>query len=85
MDIDSALKEIEPIISKVRDGSESDLLELGERFEGIRPASVRVPKEIIEAALSNLDPSLRAVIEEAIRRVRIVHRELDRDAQFLLV
>ena len=75
MDIDSALKEIEPIISKVRDGSESDLLELGERFDGIRPASVIVPKEIIEAALSNLDPSLRAVIEEAIRRVRIVHRD----------
>ena len=75
MDIDSALKAIEPIISKVRDGSESDLLELGERFDGIRPASVIVPKEIIEAALSNLDPSLRAVIEEAIRRVRIVHRD----------
>lgn len=85
MDIDSALKEIEPIISKVRDGSESDLLELGERFDGIRPASVIVPKEIIEAALSNLDPSLRAVIEEAIRRVRIVHRDQVRETSTVRV
>ena len=85
MDIDSALKEIEPIISKVRDGSESDLLELAERFDGIRPASVIVPKEIIEAALSNLDTSLRAVIEEAIRRVRIVHRDQVRETSTVRV
>jgi len=85
MDIDSALKEIEPIISKVRDGSESDLLELGERFDGIRPASVRVPKEIIQAALLNLEPSLRAVIEEAIRRVRIVHRDQVRETSTVRV
>ena len=85
MDIDAALKEIEPIISKVRLGSESDLLELSERFDGIRPKSVKVPKEIIEVALAKLDPALSAVIEEAIRRVRIVHRDQVRASSIVRV
>lgn len=75
LDIDAALSQVQPIIAQVRSGSENDLLELGERFDGVRPQNIRVPKNVIAAALEKLDPNLRAVIEEAIRRVRIVHRD----------
>lgn len=75
LDIDSALSQVDPIIAQVRSGNENDLLELGERFDGIRPQNIRVPKDVIANALVKLDPNLRAVIEEAIRRVRIVHRD----------
>jgi histidinol dehydrogenase len=75
LDIDAALSQIDPIIAQVRSGNENDLLELGERFDGIRPQNIRVPKDVIANALVKLDPNLRAVIEEAIRRVRIVHRD----------
>ena len=74
-DIDAALSQVQPIIAQVRSGNENDLLELGERFDGVRPQNIRVPKNVIAAALEKLDPNLRAVIEEAIRRVRIVHRD----------
>jgi histidinol dehydrogenase len=75
LDIDAALSQVQPIIAQVRSGNENDLLELGERFDGVRPQNIRVPKNVIAAALEKLDPNLRAVIEEAIRRVRIVHRD----------
>lgn len=75
LDIDAALSQVQPIIAQVRSGNENDLLELGERFDGVRPQNIRVPMHVIAAALEKLDPNLRAVIEEAIRRVRIVHRD----------
>jgi histidinol dehydrogenase len=75
LDIDAALSQVQPIIAQVRSGNENDLLELGERFDGVRPQNIRVPIDVIAAALEKLDPNLRAVIEEAIRRVRIVHRD----------
>jgi histidinol dehydrogenase len=75
LDIDAALSQVQPIIAQVRSGNENDLLELGERFDGVRPQNIRVPIDVIAAALEKLDSNLRAVIEEAIRRVRIVHRD----------
>ena len=78
MDIPSALREIEPILELVKNGSEGDLLDLAERFDQVRPNRLRVPKEVIAAALSTLDGELREVIEESIRRVRKVHNDQQR-------
>ena len=75
MDIDSALKAIEPILSAVKNGDESTILELNLKFDGMAPAGLRVPKEVIASALDSLDPSLKSVIQESIRRVRSVHRD----------
>jgi len=75
MDIDSALKAIEPILSAVKNGDESTLLELSLKFDGVAPAKLKVPKDIIDSALASLDSSLKSVIQEAIRRVRAVHRD----------
>ena len=73
MDIDTALKAIEPILATVSRGSESDLLDLAERFDGVRPATIKVASSDIEAALSTLDPKIREALEVAIERVRIGH------------
>ena len=75
MDIESALKTIEPVLAAVKDGNESTLQELSLKFDGIAPTQLRVPQEIIDAAVNSLHPSLKATIVEAIRRVRIVHRD----------
>ena len=78
LDINSALETVNPIIESVKNGDESTLLALSEKFDGVAPRSLRVPQEVIEKALSELDSQLRSIIVEAIRRVRIVHRDQQR-------
>ena len=80
LDIDSALTTISPILESVKNGNESTLLELSKKFDGIAPQSLRVPESVIASALTNLDPQLKNIIREAIRRVRIVHRDQERSS-----
>lgn len=75
MDIDAALQQIAPIIDQVKTGTVADLNNLSEKFDGVRPLNIRVPREVIEKSLTKLNPALRTVIEESIRRVRIVHKD----------
>ena len=46
-----------------------------ERFDGVAPPRLRVPAEVIAAALETLDPAVRAALEESIRRARLVHAD----------
>ena len=78
LDINAALEAIAPIIDSVKSGDESTLLDLSEKFDGIRPRSLKVPTDVIDEALNSLDPQLRSIITESIRRVRIVHRDQQR-------
>ena len=78
LDIDATLEAIAPILESVKNGDETTLKDLSLRFDGISPESLRVPASVIEAALTNLDPQLRDIITESIRRVRIVHRDQQR-------
>lgn len=78
LDINAALEAIAPIIDSVKSGDESTLLNLSEKFDGIRPHSLKVPANVIDEALNSLDPQLRSIITESIRRVRIVHRDQQR-------
>jgi histidinol dehydrogenase len=64
---------IEPILHRVKTGSESDLIALGEEFDGVRPPSIRVPQTALDAALANLDPAIRAALEKSADRIRTVH------------
>ncbi|MGH3494080.1 MAG: histidinol dehydrogenase, partial [Sciscionella sp.] len=48
-------------------------LEAGERFDRVRPATVRVPATGLERAAAGLDPAVSAALREAISRARIVH------------
>ena len=72
VDVSSVVPAVAPIIEQVRHGGEQTLLELAERFDGVRPPALRVPAEALEAALAGLDPRVRAALEESIRRARLV-------------
>ena len=73
VDVSSVVPVVAPIIEQVRHGGERTLLDLAERFDGVRPPALRVPGEALEAALAGLDPRVRAALEESIRRARLVH------------
>ena len=66
---------VRPICEQVRHDGADALRELGERFDRVRPAHLRVPAEVLKAAEEQLDPAVRGALVEAIRRVRIVHAD----------
>lgn len=74
INVGDALAVVEPIIEDVRVRGEAALRELGERFDGVAPAHLRVPEEEIARALEGLDPAVRDALEEAIDRVGRFHR-----------
>jgi histidinol dehydrogenase len=73
VDVESTLEAVRPICAEVRARGAAAVLEYGERFDGVRPASTRVPAEVLEKALVDLDPAVRDAREECARRTRIVH------------
>ncbi len=63
------------IIAQVRRDGDAALAALTERFDGVRPATLRVPAEALAAALDATDPELRAIIEEAAANIRRFHEQ----------
>ena len=70
--IEKALETVIPLIEAVKHGSLAAVLDQAERFDGVRPAQIRVSPDQLAKALLDLDPKLRASIETAIERVRKV-------------
>ncbi|MFM1757941.1 MAG: hypothetical protein RL193_518 [Actinomycetota bacterium] len=73
LDVVAAMAAVEPILEKVRTGTEADLIEFGAKFDGIAPQAIRVPKEELTKALNNLDANVREALEVAAQRIRKVH------------
>jgi histidinol dehydrogenase len=73
--IDQALELIQPILQRVKDGTELDLLELAQEFDGIRPTAIRVAQADLDSALQNLDPKVREALELSIVRIKKVHND----------
>jgi histidinol dehydrogenase len=69
----AAEEAVRPICEAVRDGGAAAVRELTERFDGVQLRRSRVPEEALGKALDALDPAVRAALEEAIRRTRLVH------------
>ncbi len=78
LDVNAAMELIAPILHRVQHGNEDDLKALGHEFDGIAPPSIQVPPQLLEDALIKLDPKIRAALEIAIERVRIVHSDQTR-------
>ncbi|ADJ44050.1 histidinol dehydrogenase [Amycolatopsis mediterranei S699] len=74
-DVDAALHHVRPVVEAVRDRGVEAVLEYTEKFDKVRPASVRVPRAALTRALEELDPAVRAALEESIARARKVHAE----------
>jgi histidinol dehydrogenase len=58
------------IIAAVRERGFDALGELALRFDGVRQEHPLVPQEALAAALEQLDPAVRAALEESISRAR---------------
>jgi len=75
LDINQAMKTVEPILARVKNGSISDLLDLSLEFDGVRPPALRVSQRDLDQALKNLDPAVRTALELSIERIRTVHND----------
>ncbi|TQN31956.1 histidinol dehydrogenase [Haloactinospora alba] len=73
--VDDMADKVRPICADVRDRGNEALSELTEKFDGVRVTEFRVPRTAVDSALAGLDPDVRAALEEAIRRSRLVHRD----------
>ena len=70
LDVAVAAEAAAELIADVRSQGSAALFAQAERFDGVRPASIRVPSEVITAAVDALDASVRSALDEAIVRVR---------------
>jgi len=75
LDVAQALVLVEPILHRVKTGGEAELIKLAQEFDGVTPASIRVPQQALDSALASLDPAIRAALELSIERVRKVHND----------
>ncbi|MEU9283932.1 histidinol dehydrogenase [Streptomyces sp. NPDC048275] len=73
-DVSAALEKVRPICEAVHHRGDAALIDYAEKFDGVRLESVRVPVQAVKDALEQLDPVVRAALEESIRRARLVHR-----------
>jgi histidinol dehydrogenase len=70
VDVDAAVEIVRPLCEAVRTRGVEAIRELSERFDGIAPEHLRVPQEALTTALDELDPAVRAGLEESIARLR---------------
>jgi histidinol dehydrogenase len=74
-DVETALDTVRPIVAAVREEGAPALYAAAERFDGVAPPRLKVPADVIAAAVEALDPAVRAALEESIRRARLVHAD----------
>ncbi|AYF78184.1 histidinol dehydrogenase [Nocardia yunnanensis] len=87
VDVDSVLHHVRPVVEAIRDRGVAAAQEFSEKFDGVKPASVRVPAAELDKALAELDPAVRTALEIAIERTRTVHddqRRTDKTTQVVL-
>ncbi len=75
VDVDAVIPKVRPIVDDIVARGGLAALEYGETFDGVRPETVRVPVDKLAAALRSLDADVRAALEVAIERTRIVHAD----------
>ncbi|TDE90840.1 histidinol dehydrogenase [Occultella glacieicola] len=73
VDIEVAIGRVAPILDRVRAEGAPALYAYAEQFDGVRPASLRVPAVVLAAALEELAVDVRVALTEAIRRARLGH------------
>jgi histidinol dehydrogenase len=80
-DIEAAVPAVHAICEAVRTRGLEAILEMSQQYDGVTQTDVRVPPERLQKALVDLDPDVRAGLEESVRRLRATcEGELERDA-----
>jgi len=80
VDVSAAIESVAPICEDVRTRGDDAVLEYGQKFDGVRAGQLRVPPADIDAALTDLDPAVRAGLKESIARLEATCRaEIEHD------
>ena len=85
LDVAGALRDAQEIIGQVRSGGVPTLLDLGEKFDGVRPDALRVSSSQISESLNSLDPKVRDALLLSIARIKKVHQEQLRSDKTVMV
>lgn len=75
VDVEAVLPQVRPIVETVAERGAQAALEFGAKFDGVRPAAVRVPASVLDAALAGLDRDVRNALRVMIERARAVHAD----------
>ncbi len=75
LDVAQAMVLVEPILQRVKTGGEAELIKLAQEFDGVTPASIRVPQKALDSALASLDPAIKEALQLSIERVKKVHND----------
>ncbi|NJD19812.1 MAG: histidinol dehydrogenase [Gemmatimonadetes bacterium] len=66
-------EKVAALLADVRRRGDAALLEMAERFDGVRLGSLEVPRRLWDEACAALDPAVRAALERAAGNVRRFH------------
>jgi histidinol dehydrogenase len=75
LNVADAMVLIQPILERVKNGTEADLISLAQEFDGVKPTSIRVAQSALDTALAQLDPAIRTALEVSIKRITNVHND----------
>ncbi|MBA2508251.1 MAG: histidinol dehydrogenase, partial [Nocardioidaceae bacterium] len=70
LDVEAAVETVRPICADVRDRGVEAIRAASARFDGVQQDAVDVPRSVLDRALHELDPDVRAGLEESIARLR---------------
>jgi histidinol dehydrogenase len=73
LDVEAALDAVRPVCEDVRLRGAAAVRDQTKRFDGVDLASTRVPRQALADALAGLGADVRAALQEAARRARLVH------------
>ena len=73
VDVESATRLVRPTVEAVRRDGAAAVRAATRQYDGVEQTDLRVPPAALLRAVGDLDPDVRAALEEAIRRSRLVH------------
>jgi histidinol dehydrogenase len=73
LNVEVALDVVRPICDDVRRRGAAAVRDYTSQYDNVDLESTRVPAAALTQALDSLDPAVRAALDEAIRRTRLVH------------
>ena len=79
LSVEHAVGQVRPLCDDVQRRGAVAVREITARLDGIDLETARVPRRAIDQAVEQLDPDLRAALEEAIARTRRVHNAQARE------
>jgi histidinol dehydrogenase len=74
LDVEAAMAVVRPVCEDIRLRGDEAVREHTARFDGVDLPATRVPAQALADALAELDPLVRAALQEAARRARLVHQ-----------